>query len=105
MSSFHAGSVSLKRLPEVLPTVEDNGITVDKIEMLLLISQHVSRFRTRVKMMLRQGHTKPRPLTFTGEASVNMKYIVTDPKSHGALNCALELRQKGFQTAFGRTQI
>lgn len=49
MSPFHAGSVSLKRLPEVLPTVEDKGITVDKIEMLLLISHHVSESCTRLK--------------------------------------------------------
>lgn len=89
MSPFHAGSVSLKRLPEVLPTVEDNGITVDKIEMLLLISQHVSRFGTRVKTMLRQGPAEPSPSMFTLEASVNIKYKVIDPKS-GALNHSLE---------------
>lgn len=50
----------------------------------------------RVKTMLRHGPAEPSPSMFTCEASVNMKYIVTDPKSHRALNHSLELRGKGF---------
>lgn len=65
MSPFHAGSVSLKRLPEVLPTDEDKGITIDKIEMLLLNSHHVSEFRTKLKLMQGKGILN-QALTFTG---------------------------------------